>query len=201
MFAEILRFKETGERMLQEDDVSPRATKPPFLSAILAKNDTTNLFGYKLGESSEKNKALLFFSGKKQFKLLTVPFKLLRCCLYGGPYLQTQQTILETQHNIFETQHKIIETQHDIIQTQHKIIETQHNIIQTQHKIVETKHNIIQTQHNIIQTQHKITETQHKIIETQHKNYRNTIINAKLICYYTTYNPIISQPLTSYAPN
>ena len=38
---------------------------------------------------------------------------------YGGPYLQTQQTILETQHNIFETQHKIIETQHDIIQTQH----------------------------------------------------------------------------------
>ena len=67
--------------MLQEDDVSPRATEPPFLSAILAKNDTTNLFGYKLGESSENNKALLFFSGKKQFKLLTVLFKLLRCCL------------------------------------------------------------------------------------------------------------------------
>ena len=28
--------------------------------------------------------------------------------LYGGPYLQTQQTSLETQQNIFETQHKII---------------------------------------------------------------------------------------------
>ena len=67
--------------MLQEDDVSPRTTEPPFLSAILAKNDTTNLFGYKLGESSENNKTLLFFSGKQQFRLLTVPFKLLRCCL------------------------------------------------------------------------------------------------------------------------
>ena len=67
--------------MLQEDDVSPRTTEPPFWSAILAKNDTTNLFGYKLGESSENNKALLFFAGKQQFKLLSVPFKLLRCCL------------------------------------------------------------------------------------------------------------------------
>ena len=37
----------------------------PFLSALRAKNDTTNLFGYKLGESTEKNKALLFFSGKE----------------------------------------------------------------------------------------------------------------------------------------
>ena len=52
--------------MLQEDDVSPQTTEPPFLSAILAKNDTTNLFGYiKLGESTENNKALLFFSGKE----------------------------------------------------------------------------------------------------------------------------------------
>ena len=30
-----------------------------------AKNDTTNPFGFKLGESSENNKALLFFSGKE----------------------------------------------------------------------------------------------------------------------------------------
>ena len=35
------------------------------LSALHVKNDTTNLFGYKLGESTEKNKALLFFSGKE----------------------------------------------------------------------------------------------------------------------------------------
>ena len=68
--------------MLKEDDVLPRATKPPFLSAILAKNDTTNLIGYKLGEPTENNEALYFSSQlRKQFKLLTVPFKPLRCCL------------------------------------------------------------------------------------------------------------------------
>jgi len=39
--------------MVQEDDVLPRATEPPFLSVLHAKNDTTNPFGYKLGESTE----------------------------------------------------------------------------------------------------------------------------------------------------
>ena len=48
--------------MLQGDDVLPRATEPPFLSALHAKNDTTNRFGYKLGESTENIKALLSFS-------------------------------------------------------------------------------------------------------------------------------------------
>ena len=51
--------------MLHEDDVLPRGTESPFLSALHAKNDTTNLFGYKLGESTENNKRLLFFSGKE----------------------------------------------------------------------------------------------------------------------------------------
>ena len=52
--------------MLHIDDVLSRATEPPFLSALHAKNDTTNyLFRYKLGESTENNKALLFFSGKE----------------------------------------------------------------------------------------------------------------------------------------
>ena len=51
--------------MLQEDDILPRGTEWPFLSALHAKNDTTNLFGYKLGESTENNKALLFLSGKE----------------------------------------------------------------------------------------------------------------------------------------
>ena len=54
-----------GKRMLQEDDVLPRATEPPFYSALHAKNDTTNLSGYKLGESTENNKALLLLSGKE----------------------------------------------------------------------------------------------------------------------------------------
>ena len=51
--------------MIQEDDVLPRATEPPCLSALHAKNATTNFSGYKLGESTENNKALLFFSGKE----------------------------------------------------------------------------------------------------------------------------------------
>ena len=50
--------------MLHEDDLLPRATKLPFLSALRAKNDTTNLFSHKLGEPTENNKAL-FFSGKE----------------------------------------------------------------------------------------------------------------------------------------
>ena len=54
-----------GKRMLQEDDVLPRATEPPFYSALHARNDTTNLSGYKLGESTENNKALLLLSGKE----------------------------------------------------------------------------------------------------------------------------------------
>ena len=41
--------------MIPEDDVLP----------LHAKNDTTNPFGYKFGESTENNKALLFFSGKE----------------------------------------------------------------------------------------------------------------------------------------
>ena len=67
--------------MLREDDVLLRETESPFLSALHAKNDTTNLFGYKLGESTENNKGLLFFSGKETIQLLAVPFKSLRCCL------------------------------------------------------------------------------------------------------------------------
>ena len=72
--------------MLQEDDVLTQATKPPFLSALHAKNDITNPFGYKLDESTENNKVLRFFSGKETIliQLLTVPFKPLlplRCCL------------------------------------------------------------------------------------------------------------------------
>ena len=39
--------------------------KPPFLSALHAKNDTTNLFYYKLNETTENNKSLLFFSGEE----------------------------------------------------------------------------------------------------------------------------------------
>ena len=51
--------------MLHEDNILPLGAQSPFLSALHVKNDTTNLFRYKLGESTENNKALLFFSGKE----------------------------------------------------------------------------------------------------------------------------------------
>ena len=51
--------------MIKEDDVLPRATEPPFLSALHAKNDIISPIGYKLAESTENNKAPLFFSGKE----------------------------------------------------------------------------------------------------------------------------------------
>ena len=47
--------------MIQDDDV---LHQPTFLSALHTKNDTTNPFAYKLGESTEYNKAL-FFLGKE----------------------------------------------------------------------------------------------------------------------------------------
>ena len=66
--------------MLHEDDVLPRGTESPFLSALHAKNDTTNLFGYKLGESTENNKALLFFSGKETIQTLNGSIKAITLC-------------------------------------------------------------------------------------------------------------------------
>ena len=54
--------------MIQDDDFLPRVTEPPFLSALHAKNDTTSPFGHKLGESTENNKAPLFFPGKETVK-------------------------------------------------------------------------------------------------------------------------------------
>ena len=68
--------------MIQEDDVLPRATEPPFLSARLyAKNDTTNPFAINLASQQKTTK--LYFSSqvRKQLNLLAVPFKPLRCCL------------------------------------------------------------------------------------------------------------------------
>ena len=50
----------------------------PFLSALHAKNDTTSPFGYKLGVSTENNKAPLFFSGKETVQTFSGS---ICCCL------------------------------------------------------------------------------------------------------------------------
>ena len=55
MLAEILRFKYIGMKECYRKTTSctSRNCELPFLSALHAKNDTTNLFGVKLGESTE----------------------------------------------------------------------------------------------------------------------------------------------------
>ena len=45
--------------------------------------------------------------------------------LYGGPYLQTQQTILETQHNIFGTQVNFVK--HNTKLSKHNTKLSKHN--------------------------------------------------------------------------
>ena len=65
--------------MLHEN-VLPRGTESPFLSALHAKNNTTNLFGYKLGESTENKKALLFFSGKETIQTFSGCIEVIIVC-------------------------------------------------------------------------------------------------------------------------
>ena len=61
--------------MPHEDDVLSRGTQLPFLSALHAKNQTTNIFGDKLGETTENNKALLFLAGKETIQTLNGSIK------------------------------------------------------------------------------------------------------------------------------
>ena len=46
--------------MLHEDDVLPQGTESPFFSALYAKNDMTNVSGYKLGELTVKQQGSSF---------------------------------------------------------------------------------------------------------------------------------------------
>ena len=63
--------------MLQEDDVLPRGTEPLVLSATSCEERRT------INVTSQQKTTKLNFSSqvRKQFKLLTVSFKPLRCCL------------------------------------------------------------------------------------------------------------------------
>ena len=47
---------------------------------------------------------------------------------YGGPYLQTQQTILESHQYIPGAQQTLLQTQHGIIETQQKFMEKDHRV-------------------------------------------------------------------------
>ena len=67
--------------MLQEDDFLLRATEPPFLSHFLRRTTQQTFLAINLASQQETTK--LYFSSqvRKQFKLLAVPLKPLRCCL------------------------------------------------------------------------------------------------------------------------
>ena len=70
--------------MLPEDDVLPRATEPPFFWFFqhFMRRTTQQIF-LTINLASQQKTTKLYFSSqvRKQFKLLTVPFKPLRCCL------------------------------------------------------------------------------------------------------------------------
>ena len=88
--------------MVLEDDVLPRETDSPFLSTLIhAKNDTTNPFGYKLGEATENNKAPLFFSGKETIQTFIGSIKPLRCCL------RSDKLVCMNHSAVFENSAKI----------------------------------------------------------------------------------------------
>ena len=67
--------------MIQEGDVLPRATEPPFSQHFIRRTTQQTLLAINLA-SQHKTKQLHFSSQvRKQFKLIAVPFKPLRCCL------------------------------------------------------------------------------------------------------------------------
>ena len=81
MFAEILRFKLTRERMLHEDDVLLEEPNRHFCQHFMRRTTQQTLLAINLASQQKTTK--LFFSSqvRKQFKLLAVPIKSLRCSL------------------------------------------------------------------------------------------------------------------------
>ena len=92
--------------MIQEDDVLPwpRATEPPFLGALLMRRTTQQTLlaiNFSMSQElkqnvvSQQKPTKLYFSSqvRKQFKLLAVPFKPLRCCLRNDKLVKTSAKI------------------------------------------------------------------------------------------------------------
>ena len=88
--------------MLQEDYVLPQASEQPFLLALHAKNDTTKRFGCKLGKQQKTTKLYFSFQIRKQFKILTVPFKPLCCCLRSAKVAHVIATFENSARSIFK---------------------------------------------------------------------------------------------------
>ena len=71
--------------MLHEDDVLPRGTESPFQVCQHFMRRTTQQTFSAMNLASQQKTAKLFLSSqvRKQFKLLAVPFKSLRSCLWS----------------------------------------------------------------------------------------------------------------------
>ena len=63
MATSLPKFSRAAQKILVAQNLGGAAA--PLAPPARTPMDTTNPFGYKLGESTENNKALLFFSGKE----------------------------------------------------------------------------------------------------------------------------------------
>ena len=82
---------------------------------------------------------------------------------YGGPNLQTQQTILETQHNIFGTQVSFVK--HDTKLSKHNTKLSKHNTKLPKHNTKLSKHNTKLSKQNTKLPKHNTKlPKQHKIL-------------------------------------
>ena len=73
--------------MLHEDEVLPRGSESPFCQRFIRR--TTHQTFSAVNLASQQKTTKLFFSSqvRKQFKLLAVPFKSLRCCLRSDKFV------------------------------------------------------------------------------------------------------------------
>ena len=67
--------------MLREDDVLPRGTEPPFCQNVIRRTTQQTFSAINLASQQKTTKFYFSSQVRKQFKLLTVPFKPLHCCL------------------------------------------------------------------------------------------------------------------------
>ena len=95
MFAEILSFKEIGQRMLHEDDVLPRGTASRHFCQHFIRRTTQQTFSV-INLVSQQKTTKFFFSSqvRKQFKLLTVPLNPLRCCFRSDTLVNCDRIVI-----------------------------------------------------------------------------------------------------------
>ena len=89
--------------MLHEDDVLPRGTESPFHCQHFMRRTTQQTFS-AINLASQQKITKPFFTSqvRKQFKLLAVPFKSLRCCLRSDKLVNSAMFENSTHRSIFK---------------------------------------------------------------------------------------------------